>query len=195
MPKRYLLDTNAYFNYLRVVQANHDENSQYSDAVKNIKEGNPCISVITKVEIISVLGKYARGNNGGMQQCNCIISEDGQRCTNTKFVKPRKRWKNKKIKAWRKLVGETIGGESSLISLKILPFDLSTICEAEKIAELSLIHSFASMDALIAATAKQKLAEGEEIVVVTSDKALKICLDKCSIPYWDAFPIAPVSES
>lgn len=187
MSKKYLLDTNAYFNYLRVVQADKDGDTQYAATVKKIKEGNPCVSIITKVEIISVLGKYARGTNGGPQQCNCIISKDGQRCTNTRYVEPRKRWKTKKIKAWKKLIGETMDGKSSLISLQLLPFNIDTINEAEKIVEHALIHSFASMDALIAATAKQEMANDNEIIVVTSDKGLKACLNKCSIPYWDAF--------
>ena len=50
-----------------------------------------------------------------------------------------------------------------------------------------LSRSFASMDAMIAATAKQEMANDHEIIVVTSDKGLKACLSKCSIPYWDAF--------
>lgn len=188
MSKKYLLDTNAYFNFLRVVQAGKDGDTQFSETVKKIKEGNPCVSIITKVEIISVLGKYARGTNGGPQQCNCIISEDGlQRCTNTRYVETRKRWKNKRIKAWKKLISETMEGKSNLISLQLLPFNLDTINEAEKIIEHALIHSFASMDAMIAATAKQEIANGHEIVVVTSDKSLKMCLTKCGIPFWDAF--------
>lgn len=187
MSKKYLLDTNAYFNYLRAVQADKGGNTQFTDTVQKIKNGNPCISVITKVEIISVLGKYARGINGGPQQCNCIISADGQRCTNKKYVTPRKRWNNKQIKAWMKLIKETMDGESNLISLQILPFNLDTITEAEKVIEHALIYSFASMDAMIAATTKQEIANGHEITVVTSDRGFKACLDKCAIPYWDAF--------
>ena len=187
MPQKFLLDTNAYFNYLRVVQADKNGDAQFADAVKTIKEGNPCVSIITKVEIISVLGKYARGNNGGPQPCNCIISEDGQRCTNTKYVAHRKRWKTKQIKAWKKLIEETMEGKSNLICVQLLPFDLNTITEAQRIIEHALIHSFASMDAMIAATAKQESNNGNEIIVVTSDKGLKACLEKCAISYWDAF--------
>lgn len=187
MAQKYLLDTNAYFNYLREVQAEKEGTTQFADAVKKIREGNPCVSTITRVEIISVLGKYARGTNGGPQKCDCVISEDGQRCTNTRYVEHRKRWKNKRIKAWKKLIGETIDGESSLISLQLLPFNSETINEAEKIVEYALIHSFASMDAMIAATARQEINKDHEIIVVTSDKGLKACLNKCSIPYWDAF--------
>lgn len=187
MSQKYLLDTNAYFKYLSEVQAGKNGDAQFADTIKKIREGNPCVSVITKVEIISVLGKYARGNSGGQQKCNCIISADGEKCTNTRFVEPRNRWKTKRIKAWKKLIEETMNGTSSLISLQLLPFDLKTISEAEKIVEHALVHSFASMDAMIAATAKQEMANDNEIIVVTSDKGLKACLSKCSIPYWDAF--------
>lgn len=185
MTKRYLLDTNAYFKYLSVVQ--EGEGTQFADVITTIKEGNPCVSAVTKVEIISVLGKYARGNSGGQQQCNCIISPDGQQCTNTRYVTPRKRWKNKRVKAWKKLIEETLSGESSLITLELIPFDLATIEIAQKIIDHALVLSFASMDALIAATAKQVTTEDCEVVVVTADKSLKACLQKCGIPFWDAF--------
>ena len=78
-------------------------------------------------------------------------------------------------------------GESSLIVLELIPFDLEIINEARKIIEHALIHSFASMDAMIAATAKREIDNQYEVVVVTSDKGLKACLEKCSIPFWDAF--------
>lgn len=190
MSQKYLLDTNAYFKYLSEVQADKSGDARLTDTIKKIREGNPCVSVITKVEIISVLGKYARGNSGGQQKCNCIISPDGEKCTNTRFVEPRKRWKTKRIKAWKKLIKETMDGTSSLIKLQLLPFDLDTISEAEKIAEYALVHSFASMDAMIAATAKQEMDKSHQVVVVTSDKGLKACLQKCEIPFWDPFPKA-----
>lgn len=187
MAQKYLLDTNAYFNFLRSVKAEKGEQAQNPELIKKIREGNPCVSVITKVEIISVLGKYARGKNGGKQRCDCIISDDGTRCTNFKYVEARKRWKPRQVRDWKKLIEETMEGKSNLISLELLPFDLDTINAAQHIVEHALVHSFASMDAMIAATAKQEIANGHDITVVTSDKGLKACLDKCSIPYWDAF--------
>lgn len=187
MSQKYLLDTNAYFNFLRAVQAEKNGDTQYSETIEKIKNGNPCVSVITKVEIISVLGKYARGKNGGLQQCNCIISEDGQRCSNMRYEKPRKRWKSKKIKEWKKLIEETMEGKSKLINLELLPFDLDTIKEAQKIVEHALTFSFASMDAMIAATARCENSKEVGVIVVTSDKGLKACLEKCNISIWDAF--------
>jgi len=187
MSQKYLLDTNAYFNFLRAVQAEKSGDTQYTDIIKKIKEGNPCVSIITKVEIISVLGKYARGNNGGFQQCNCTISEDGQRCSNMRYEKPRKRWKTKRIKEWKKLIEETMEGESKLLSLEVLPFDIDTIKDAQKVVEYALTFSFASMDAMIAATARKEMTKKNDIIVITSDKGLKACLKQCKIPIWDAF--------
>lgn len=51
----------------------------------------------------------------------------------------------------------------------------------------SLSHNFGSMDAVIAATAKKKILSGEQVTVVTSDKALKACLSKCDIPIFDIY--------
>ena len=50
-------------------------------------------------------------------------------------------------------------------------------------------YKFASLDALIAATARteQIKAGTRHFTVVTSDKSLKCALSKCSIPAWDAF--------
>lgn len=187
MSQKYLLDTNAYFNFLRAIQTEKSGDTQYEDVIKKIKGGNPCISIITKVEIISVLGKYARGKTGGYQRCDCLISEEGQRCTNMRYEKPRKRWKPRKIKEWKKLIEETMEGESKLVSLEVLPFDLDTIKEAQKVVEYALTFSFASMDAMIAATARREIANNNDVIVVTSDRGLKACLGKCKIPIWDAF--------
>lgn len=49
------------------------------------------------------------------------------------------------------------------------------------------IHNFASMDAMIAATAKLAQNNCRDITVVTSDKGLKACLSKIGIPCNDIF--------
>ena len=95
------------------------------------------------------------------------------------------------VSGWLQLVAETLSGQSKLVQLDILPFDQNTIQRAEQIIQLALIHNFASMDAMIAATAKEVLDQRRSITVVTSDKGLKACLDKSAIPYWDAFQVKP----
>ena len=65
MGQNYLLDTNAYFNLLKLLRKYNENAKEYPECIKQLLSGNLCISTVTKVEIISVLGKYARGNNGG----------------------------------------------------------------------------------------------------------------------------------
>ena len=51
----------------------------------------------------------------------------------------------------------------------------------------ALVHNFASMDAMIAATAKLARNNGRNVTVITSDKGLKACLLKIDIPCNDIF--------
>lgn len=187
MAENYLLDTNAYFNLLKLAYQFKDDDSSCPESVKKLKSNNLYVSTVTKVEIISVLGKYARGVNGGYNKCNCFISSDGKICENQKYTYPRKKWSNKKIKLWLQLIDETITGRSTLAQLGLLPFSEKTIEEARRIILHALTFSFGSMDAIIAATAKESISNQKDMIVVTSDKSLKACLAKCGLPFWDAF--------
>ena len=187
MGQNYLLDTNAYFNLLKLLRKCDENAMEYPECIKQLLKGNLCISTVTKVEIISVLGKYARGNSGGYNKCNCIIAEDGTTCSNYKYTPPRKKWKTKLIKAWLQLIDETIDGKSTLIQMKLLPFTEKTIDEAQRVVVHALTYNFGSMDAIIAATAKEFIDDKKSITVVTSDRGLKACLQQCSIPCWDVF--------
>ncbi len=187
MQKEYLLDTNAFFNLLKESREAERENSAYGAQVNVLTESKIFISNITKIEIISVLGKYARGRNGGFQKCMRPISETGSMCTNKWYIAPQAKWNRRKVNMWLQLINETMTGKSGLLSVSILPFDEKTIQYAEQIIPNALIHNFASMDALIAATAWEAILSGKDMTVVTSDKGLKACLQKAEIPYWDAF--------
>lgn len=74
-----------------------------------------------------------------------------------------------------------------MIAVNVLPFDDKTIQMAEHLIVHALIHNFASMDAMIAATAQEAIETGRDLTVVTSDKGLKACLSKANIACWDAF--------
>lgn len=187
MIQNYLLDTNAYFNLLKLVYQYKDKEDSCPEKVKKLKESNLFISTVTKVEIISVLGKYARGNNGGYNKCNCVIDPSGLVCSHYKYTAPRKKWSNKQIKAWLQLIDETVTGKSAFTKLDLLPFSEQTISEAQRIILHSLTYNFGSMDAIIAATAKMVIDNQKSLIVVTSDKSLKACLNQCAIPCWDAF--------
>lgn len=187
--KEYLLDTNAYFNFLKTAdEVRMDPQKEFEESISKLKSNKVYISNITKVEIISVLGKYARAS-GGCGKCERIISLKGDKCTNQFYIPIRKKWNKKKIAAWKKLIKETTNGTSHLITLDVLPFDETVVSEAQKIIEYALIYNFASMDAMIAATALQAIKNGHDMTVVTSDNSLKNCLAKCEIPVWDAFTV------
>lgn len=63
MEVEYLLDTNAYFNILKDSANSNDDGIK--EKIANLKKQSVFISQVTKIEIVSVLGKYARGNTGG----------------------------------------------------------------------------------------------------------------------------------
>ena len=187
MTKEYLLDTNAYYNLLKETREQQKGSSAFMAEISTLMSGCLFISAITKIEIVSVLGKYARGNSGGFQRCTRCISKAGEVCQNQWYTAPRTRWNRREISGWRKLIQETISGTSSLIRVNILPFDDRTIQTAEQLIVHALVHNFASMDAMIAATAREAIVAGRDMTVVTSDKGLKACLTKADIAYWDAF--------
>ena len=167
----YMLDTNAFFNFLKYtsLSLNDDSNEAIKEVIAKIKAGKCYISLISTVEIVSVIGKYARGGAGA----------------NNKRMKP------KVVKEWLKLVEDIVSGKSPLLSLSTLPFSEKTITEAHIIVQLALIHNFGSLDAIIAATAKECCSNEcyENTILITSDKGLKACLIKCGIPHWDAFQL------
>lgn len=195
MQKEYLLDTNAYYNLLKESRKHQKGDSAFSAEIRTLISSDLFISTITKIEIISVLGKYARGNSGGFQKCTRCLSEAGESCQNQWYTAPKPRWNQRKIRGWQKLIQETILGTSPLIAVNILPFDDKTIHTAEQLIVHSLVHNFASMDAMIAATAQEAIASGRDMTVVTSDKGLKACLSKANIAYWDAFQVSMMAVS
>lgn len=187
MQQEYLLDTNAFFNILKAMNPDSGGHDALADAIEKLISEKISISTITKVEIISVLGKYARGNTGGFQKCNCIISQEGDLCQNNRYSKPRKKWNPRRIKAWLQFIEEILEGRSKLLSVGIEPFDMNTVSEAQKIVLHALSYDFASMDAMIAATAKIARDNKRDVIVVTSDRSLKACLKACQIPHFDVF--------
>lgn len=187
MQKEYLLDTNAFFNLLSALNPDAQAGDSLPEPIEKLLSEKLCVSTITKVEIISVLGKYARGNQGGLQKCTCKISQTGDLCQNNRYSEPRPKWNKRKIKAWLQFISEIFEGRSRLLSLGVEPFNQETISEAERIILHALSNNFASMDAMIAATARIAKDDKRDVTVITSDKGLKACLGKCDIQCWDLF--------
>ena len=187
MDQEFLLDTNAFYNLLKAINPETSERVILDSSLDTLKNAKLIVSSITEVEIISVLGKYARGVQGGYSKCNCKISPEGHICQNTRYATPHKKWNTKRIKAWLQFINDIFEGNSSHLTVSIEPFDSTTIAEAKNVIAYALIHNFASMDAMIAATAKLARDNSRDVTVVTSDRGLKACLSKIGVPCNDIF--------
>lgn len=171
----YLLDTNAFFEML--CEIGGIEMPGMKGFLKKT-EGEKCyISRITLIEIISVIGKYGRGEAQQWQICRRQIHENGETCGHY-FLNPgRKRWKNKTVRGMIKLVNEVTTGKSSLLNIEVLPVTDAVLQEAERFIHSAVSYKFASMDAVIASTARIFEREhGEQMIVLTADKSLRRAL-------------------
>lgn len=87
--KRYLLDTNAFFELISYLAGKNIRRDEYK--YEDIVKGKCYISKITELEIISVIGKYGRGEPAQWQKCNRLLLEDGtQKCNHDYFYKGQK---------------------------------------------------------------------------------------------------------
>lgn len=174
----YLLNTNAYFALLTYL-VSENQNEEY----EKIINGKCYISKLTQIEIISVIGKHARGTSGSVQICERIHEGEITPCGKKYMVQKRKKWSAKKIHDWIRLENDISNGRNPKISVNVLDVNQNVIEEAQKFIEKALLYNFKSMDAMILGTAKVNSTEIEHMIVVTADKALKSAMDKISYPY------------
>ena len=81
--KKYLIDTNVFWEILCDIAGIPVTGKKFD--TNTIRRNECFISEITKIEIMSVMGKYARGEQGGWQPCDRIIGENKARCTERYF--------------------------------------------------------------------------------------------------------------
>lgn len=79
-------------------------------SIATLKNEKLIVSSITEVEIISVLGKYARGVQGGMSKCTCQISPEGHICQNSRYTAPRKNGTRSELKHGSNLLAVFLKG-------------------------------------------------------------------------------------
>lgn len=172
----YLLDTNAFFEVLCEIA--EIEIPRAKGFAKIIEGKKGYISRVTLIEIISVIGKYGRGETREWQICNRVTGENGESC-GKRFLNPgRKKWKNRTVGGMLKLVNEVTTGKSELLRLEVLPVTETVLQEAERFIHNAVNYKFASMDAVIASTARVYEKENnEKMVVLTADKSLRRALE------------------
>lgn len=83
--KQYLLDTNAFFEMLSFLAGKGVRKDEYD--FEDIRRGKCYISKITELEILSVIGKYGRGEQEQWQKCSRQIDQDGNKCTHRYYQK------------------------------------------------------------------------------------------------------------
>lgn len=172
--KRYLLDTNAFFEMLSFLAGKSVRKDEYN--FEDIRQGECYISKITELEILSVIGKYGRGEPSQWQNCNRQITKDGTKCTHQYFHKGIKSWNKRLCTAVRKLMKEMIEGTSPVLKIHVLDLDENIINRAEGFMMHAVKHKFGSQDSLIAATAIIHSTEIDPLFVVTSDRALRAAM-------------------
>lgn len=143
---------------------------------EEIRQGKCYISKITELEVLSVIGKYGRGEQSQWQICNRQIAQDGTKCTRKYFHKGIKPWNQRLCTDLRKLVKEIINGTSSILKVYVLDIDEDIINRAEGFMMHAMKHKFGSQDALIAATAIVHSTPMDPLFVVTSDKSLRAAM-------------------
>lgn len=172
--KKYLLDTNAFFEMISYIAGENVRKDDYD--FDNIRKGECYISKITELEIISVIGKYGRGEPSQWQKCERQISEEGLKCEHKFFYKGRRPWNKRLCTAINKLVKEMIAGTSPILKIYVLDVNECIINRAEGFMMHASNHKFGSQDALIAATAIIHSTRDDPMFVVTSDKALRLAM-------------------
>lgn len=170
--EKYLIDTNVFWEILCDIAGVSAPGRRFD--TDKIKNGECFISEITKIEIMSVMGKYARGDQAGWQLCNRILKEDGTRCTERYYKTGRKKWKNKRVAAMRKLIRDILNGNSGLFQVQVLPVSNEVIMEAEKFIYYAFKYKFASLDAVIAGTAIAY--DKDHFIIVTHDSSFRRAL-------------------
>lgn len=170
--EKILIDTNVFWEVLCEIAGISLSGRRFD--VEKIKGSNCFISEITKIEIMSVLGKYARGEQAQWQPCNRIIGENGEKCTEKFFNPGRKRWKNKQVAEMRKLIKDILEGNSNILYVHVLSVTDAVIVEAERFIRYALQYKFASLDAMIAGTVM--CYDKENFIVATHDGSLRRAL-------------------
>jgi rRNA-processing protein FCF1 len=178
---KYLLDTNAYFNILKELYYNNGV-----DKFTEVISSDCYISQLSLIEIMSVVGKYARGVTPQKQKCARILVDGSRACEHEWYEIGRNKMKPKVVKGWLKVINEIETNTHKFIKLTVLPINNLVLLESRKfIEDYSFRHNFGSHDAIIAGTSRSQKSICEDICIVTSDKGLKAALIEDGIKVFD----------
>lgn len=185
MPVEFVLDTNAYASFFQFPRT-----KAYAALELKLRSDDKikfALPEIVSMEIHSVIGKYRRGTSGDKVTCGRQILESQtlRSCSNICVYPKKSRMKAKVYKALLKLVND-IEEQNGDICAKLLPLGKTEMDFGKKFLQ-KYAHqlSFGSHDALIAGTVAAGLAEGKNLILVTSDKSLKALCREQGIVVFD----------
>ncbi len=186
MGRHYLLDTNAYYLFFQ-----KDKREELNRLSEKLRFGeNICFSIseISSLEIHSVLGKYRRGIQCQVQQCKRTIISDGASspCLNTWTTKERAKLNLKTFRGIQKMVSD-IESKNGIIQADVLCLEQKSITIGTKLLiDYADRYNFGSHDALIAGSViNSRRNKKLDMILVTSDKALKAVMESENIPFYD----------
>jgi hypothetical protein len=180
----YLLDTNAYYLFYQ-----YPYGLPYHNLKARTERGGEVdfyISMLTSLEIHSVIGKAFRGSSPQVIQCERTDHGEVLSPCSHKWYHPGVTKLNRKLLVdIRKLVKQ-VENATGNVKAHVLALNEDIINEGNKILyNYATEHTFGSQDAIIAATAKIALSNGTITRVATSDRGLKAVLRKENIPIYD----------
>jgi predicted nucleic acid-binding protein len=173
-----LLDTNVYCNFFIPINQRNQYFSQLETILDSEKTGVKgfYIAEITSMEIYSAIGKYARGKEEQIVNCNRQIIDSQnqeQNCHN--------RWLSAAVTSLSKRQVQTFlsqidnaQNQRGDIQAHILPFTSEAIHEGKRLLrQYATKFALGSHDAFIAGFLIAANKEGKNLSLVTFDKALK----------------------
>jgi hypothetical protein len=188
MPISYLLDTNVYCQFFIPFSQRSPNFSKVEVCLANpanaIKEFY--IAEITSMEIYSAVGKYARGKNAHTSNCNRKILDNQnqeQNCNNI-WISPAVNGFNKREIKILSLQIDNAENQRGDIHAHILPITPETIHEGKRLLR-QYAHKLAlgSHDAFIAGFLIAANKQGQNLSLITFDKALKNVLKSENQPF------------
>ncbi|MBH9682845.1 hypothetical protein [Burkholderia cepacia] len=186
MHSPFLLDTNAYallFEYPRTELYSNLKDKITVDGVMKFR-----IPDIVSMEIHSVIGARRRGgNNAQNQACDRHVQSGDEviLCTHTCVFRKNHRLKPKMFRDIQKLIKD-IESKSGDIQADIIPSSSEDLIYAKSLLiTYADRYAFGSHDALVGGVVLGARKKGDNLTLVTSDKALKAVCNAEGIPVFD----------
>jgi len=179
----YFLDTNAYALLLRGIPAQADARLRAKLSCGDYIEA--AISLLTALEIHSVVGQLARAQSGGLHSCErtVLATEGHTHCAHRWIQTQRAGLRPREVDRLRKSIKDAESGRGPirLTVVPIIPLDFEN--GRMRLYSHAVKWRFGSHDAVISAAAAN--FAGGNARFVTSDTALKSCLKAVGQRYYD----------